>query len=59
MAILKQGESDAPVGTLYREHGMSSVSYYWAAPLLGDKFRLAALRIHHQIKAIFKSADRY
>ncbi len=28
MAILKQGESDVPVSTLCREHGMSSATYY-------------------------------
>lgn len=28
MAILKQGETGAPVPVLCREHGMSSATYY-------------------------------
>ena len=36
MAILKQGESGVPVGTLCREHGISSATYYkWRAKFGG------------------------
>jgi putative transposase len=36
MAILRQGESGVPVGTLCREHGMSSASYYkWRTKFVG------------------------
>jgi len=32
MAILKQAESDVPVAQLYREHGISSATFYsWRA----------------------------
>jgi len=36
MGILKQAESGVPVSELYREHGMSSASYYkWRAKFGG------------------------